>query len=80
MDSITETFNNIVIAVPRNCHEYFNAGGLTQSGLHLIDPDGPSLGTNPFYAYCDMSTGPQSVHVLSMLLYLKKALADLICI
>ncbi len=43
--------------VPRNCAEYKTTGELTHAGPHLIDPDGPSYGVNPFHVMCNVTSG-----------------------
>ncbi len=47
--------------IPRTCKELRAADPSLPSGMHWIDPDGQSVGDNPIYVYCDMSSG-QIVH------------------
>jgi hypothetical protein len=43
--------------IPRTCKELRAADPSLPSGMHWIDPDGQSVGDDPIYVYCDMTSG-----------------------
>ena len=44
-------------SMPRSCAEARSADPTLKSGNYYVDPDGTSVGDDPIYVYCDMSTG-----------------------
>jgi hypothetical protein len=42
---------------PRTCRELHASDPSLPSGMHWIDPDGQSVGDDPIYVYCDMTSG-----------------------
>ena len=43
--------------VARTCHELRDSDPNLSSGMYYVDPDGPNVGENPIYVYCNMVTG-----------------------
>jgi len=48
-------------SMPRSCAEARSADPTLQSGNYYVDPDGTSVGDDPIYVYCDMTTGNYSI-------------------
>jgi len=48
-------------SMPHSCAEARSADPTLQSGNYYVDPDGTSVGDDPIYVYCDMTTGNYSI-------------------